>query len=118
MDKLFFLIIGCMSTQAIVKIYMLNFFNMNHGIFLLILGFSKDRLLNFLRKYVPNSKLIDEMGSELCYQLVYDKEASFEELFSDLEKHHAEMGISTYGISDTTLEEVSIFCFLYFLEYK
>lgn len=68
--------------------------------------FSQERLLTFLRKYVPNSRLVDEIGSELCYQLIYDKEANFEDLFSDLEKYHTEMGISTYGISDTTLEEV------------
>lgn len=69
-------------------------------------SFSHERLLSFIRKYIPNSRLVDEMGSELCYQLTHDKEANFEDLFADLEKYHRKMGISTYGISDTTLEEV------------
>ncbi|XP_052825678.1 phospholipid-transporting ATPase ABCA7 isoform X2 [Octopus bimaculoides] len=69
-------------------------------------GFSKDRLVAFIKKYVPNSELIEDIGTEICFQLINDEEANFEELFSSLELNYADLGISTYGISDTTLEEV------------
>ncbi|GAB1598321.1 ATP-binding cassette sub-family A member 7-like [Argonauta hians] len=69
-------------------------------------GYSKDLLAAFIKKYVPNSKAIEDMDTEICFQLINDEEANFEDLFSALEMNYTDLGISTYGISDTTLEEV------------
>ena len=51
--------------------------------------------------------------TELCYQLPDDatSRADFDRLFLELEQTHNEHGISSFGISDTSLEEVSIKCF-------
>ena len=46
--------------------------------------------------------------TEMCFQLPDEaaKQGDFQKLFLHLERSHKELGISSFGISDTSLEEV------------
>ena len=53
---------------------------------------------------------MEEEGTELTYHLPDDPAhtALFGKLFDALDLNLAKLGISSYGISDTTLEEVGV----------
>lgn len=59
-------------------------------------------------KHVPEARLVEDLGHELTYVLPYQsaKDGAFVELFHELDDRLTDLGISSYGISDTTLEEV------------
>uniref|UniRef100_A0A4W4EB89 P-type phospholipid transporter n=1 Tax=Electrophorus electricus TaxID=8005 RepID=A0A4W4EB89_ELEEL len=59
-------------------------------------------------KHVPTARLVEDLGHELFYVLPYEaaKDGAFVELFHELDDRLIDLGISSYGISDTTLEEV------------
>uniref|UniRef100_A0A2R5LDX6 ATP-binding cassette sub-family A member 2 n=1 Tax=Ornithodoros turicata TaxID=34597 RepID=A0A2R5LDX6_9ACAR len=62
----------------------------------------------FIKKHVPTAVLVWESQHELHYilPLAELKRGSFEKLFSALETSLERLGISSYGIKNTTLEEV------------
>lgn len=59
-------------------------------------------------KHVREARLVEDLGHELTYVLPYQsaKDGAFVELFHELDDRLTDLGISSYGISDTTLEEV------------
>ncbi|KAK3526537.1 hypothetical protein QTP70_030758 [Hemibagrus guttatus] len=59
-------------------------------------------------KHVPNSRMVEDLGHEITYILPYEsaKDGAFVDLFHDLDDHLSDLGISSYGVSDTTLEEI------------
>uniref|UniRef100_A0A8C4Y7T3 ABC transporter domain-containing protein n=1 Tax=Gopherus evgoodei TaxID=1825980 RepID=A0A8C4Y7T3_9SAUR len=61
-----------------------------------------------IQKLVPGSRLVEDIGHEVLYVLPYGgaKDGAFGELFRELDSRLGELGVSSYGISDTTLEEV------------
>lgn len=63
---------------------------------------------NVIFKHVPEARLVEDLGHELTYILPYQsaKDGAFVELFHELDDRLTDLGISSYGISDTTLEEV------------
>ena len=63
----------------------------------------------FIQKYVPNARLLEQIGSEVIYVLPTDDPTvvkKFEQLFTVLDRYMAKLKIKSYGLSDTTLEEV------------
>jgi len=66
------------------------------------------KVTSFIQKFVPESKLVEDNMTELCYQLPDEaaRRGDFERLFQKLEHKHIELGLSSFGISDTSLEEV------------
>lgn len=64
--------------------------------------------------HVPAARLVEDLGHELTYVLPYSaaKDGAFVELFKDLDLKLSDLGISSYGVSDTTLEEVRKFDWL------
>ena len=64
------------------------------------------KLTNILQKYIPNVTMESNIGSELSYVLNEDYCEIFQDLLEDLESNTETCGISGYGISLTTLEEV------------
>uniref|UniRef100_A0A3B3WKE3 Uncharacterized protein n=1 Tax=Poecilia mexicana TaxID=48701 RepID=A0A3B3WKE3_9TELE len=54
------------------------------------------------------ARLVEDLGHELTYVLPYSaaKDGAFVALFRELDLKLQELGISSYGVSDTTLEEV------------
>ncbi|XP_052776388.1 phospholipid-transporting ATPase ABCA1-like isoform X2 [Mya arenaria] len=71
-------------------------------------GFSVKKVTSFVKKFVPEAKLVEDNMTELCYQLPDDAahRGDFEHLFHELESSYVHLGISSFGISDTSLEEV------------
>lgn len=73
---------------------------------------------NVIFKHVPEARLVEDLGHELTYVLPYQsaKDGAFVELFHELDDRLTDLGISSYGISDTTLEEVessqNLTCFI------
>uniref|UniRef100_A0A8C9WEH3 P-type phospholipid transporter n=1 Tax=Scleropages formosus TaxID=113540 RepID=A0A8C9WEH3_SCLFO len=63
---------------------------------------------NVIFKHVPAARLVEDLGHELSYVLPYEsaKDGAFVELFHELDDRLFDLGISSYGISDTTLEEI------------
>ncbi|KAF1431869.1 ATP-binding cassette sub-family A member 1, partial [Spheniscus magellanicus] len=61
-----------------------------------------------IQKLVPGSRLVEDIGHEVLFVLPYSgaKDGAFGDLFRELDARLGELGISSYGISDTTLEEV------------
>uniref|UniRef100_A0A3Q2NZZ1 ABC transporter domain-containing protein n=1 Tax=Fundulus heteroclitus TaxID=8078 RepID=A0A3Q2NZZ1_FUNHE len=61
-------------------------------------------------RHVPAARLVEDLGHELTYVLPYSaaKDGAFVELFKDLDLKLHKLGISSYGVSDTTLEEVRL----------
>nr|XP_055034932.1 phospholipid-transporting ATPase ABCA1b [Misgurnus anguillicaudatus] len=59
-------------------------------------------------KHVPASRMVEDLGHEITYVLPYEsaKDGAFVKLFHDLDDRLADLGISSYGVSDTTLEEI------------
>lgn len=59
-------------------------------------------------KHVPEARLVEDIGHELTYVLPYEaaREGAFVELFHEIDDRLSDLGISSYGISETTLEEV------------
>ncbi|KAL1023696.1 hypothetical protein UPYG_G00044710 [Umbra pygmaea] len=63
---------------------------------------------NVIFKHVPAARLVEDLGHELTYVLPYAaaKGGAFVELFHEIDDRLSDLGISSYGISDTTLEEI------------
>ncbi|XP_061489157.1 phospholipid-transporting ATPase ABCA1 isoform X1 [Rhineura floridana] len=63
---------------------------------------------NLIKKHVPEARLVEDIGHELTYILPYEaaKEGAFVELFHEIDDRLSDLGISSYGISETTLEEI------------
>uniref|UniRef100_A0A8B9KM95 ABC transporter domain-containing protein n=1 Tax=Astyanax mexicanus TaxID=7994 RepID=A0A8B9KM95_ASTMX len=61
-----------------------------------------------VRRHVPEAVFLEVLGQELVYILPYtgSKDGSFASLFKELDLEKERLGISSYGISDTSLEEI------------
>lgn len=61
-------------------------------------------------RHVPAARLVEDLGHELTYVLPYSaaKDGAFVQLFKDLDLKLPDLGISSYGVSDTSLEEVGL----------
>jgi len=53
-----------------------------------------------------NNRRVFFVGAELTYILPREATRNFEELFNELESRRDELGINSFGISVTTMEEV------------
>ncbi|XP_049759997.1 ATP-binding cassette sub-family A member 17-like [Elephas maximus indicus] len=67
-----------------------------------------EEIAHLIYHHVPNAVLEASMGEELTFILPKDSTHRFESLFSDLERRQEELGISSFGASVTTMEEVFI----------
>ena len=65
-----------------------------------------DNITQLLRKYIPDVEVFSHVGSELTYQLSEHESGKFEEMLHDLENNTTSLGVLSYGVSLTTLEEV------------
>lgn len=55
---------------------------------------------------MPDVKVECDVGTELSYQLSDKCSHMFNQIFSELESRSKELGVDSYGVSLTTLEEV------------
>ncbi|CAG7716861.1 unnamed protein product [Allacma fusca] len=63
-------------------------------------------VLNFLQNNIPSIRLKDEVGAELSYFLPDDQSSEFPALFEELESQKDLLGISSFGVGNTSMEEV------------
>uniref|UniRef100_A0A4W6E0C7 P-type phospholipid transporter n=1 Tax=Lates calcarifer TaxID=8187 RepID=A0A4W6E0C7_LATCA len=60
-----------------------------------------------VRRHVPEAVFLESIGQEITYILPYGgaRDGTFALLFQELDLAMADLGLTSYGISDTTLEE-------------
>uniref|UniRef100_A0A669QZW9 ATP binding cassette subfamily A member 4 n=1 Tax=Phasianus colchicus TaxID=9054 RepID=A0A669QZW9_PHACC len=65
-------------------------------------------LTEVIHHHIPEAKLIENIGQELVYLLPnkHFKQRSYASLFRELEETLDDLGLSSFGVSDTPLEEV------------
>ncbi|XP_069013979.1 retinal-specific phospholipid-transporting ATPase ABCA4-like [Embiotoca jacksoni] len=69
-----------------------------------------DSITTLIHHHVPEAKLIEAIGQELTYLLPNKgfKHRAYASLFRELEDTLDDIGLSSFGISDTSLEEIFI----------
>ncbi|XP_044745815.1 phospholipid-transporting ATPase ABCA3-like [Coccinella septempunctata] len=65
-----------------------------------------NNITNVIRKYIPNIEIESNAGTELTYLLPENYSPKFTHLLAELENNSEELGIRSFGISLTDLEEV------------
>lgn len=65
-----------------------------------------EKVTALLRRYIPDIKVEGDVGTELSYQMPVESSKNFTELFRELEDNSDYLGVESYGISLTTLEDV------------
>lgn len=57
-------------------------------------------------KRLPEATKLQEVSTEICYQLPITVSSKFKDFFVALDKDLTKLGLSSYGVGITTLEEV------------
>lgn len=65
-----------------------------------------DHLTKMIQSYIPTANKESEISAEVSYLLPFSESAKFEKLFTDVEKNFPQLGITSFGVSATTMEEV------------
>ncbi len=61
---------------------------------------------NFINNHIDNAKKLQEVSSEISFQLPTESAGQFKEFFNRLDANLDDLGIRSYGVGITTLEEV------------
>lgn len=67
---------------------------------------SSERITQFLREYVANVVLERESAAELVYGIKRGESKQIERVITGLEQQKQAIGINSYGLSMTTIEDV------------
>jgi ABC-type multidrug transport system ATPase subunit len=67
---------------------------------------SIETISKYIMKYIPGATLTRHINNTINFTLPYNQKMNFEGFFSSLEKNKNNLEIASYGISDTTLEEI------------
>lgn len=61
-----------------------------------------------VRRWVPGARLVEDVGREVVFNVPYRaaRDGSLADLLRELDCRQGELGVSSYGVSDTSLEEV------------
>lgn len=60
----------------------------------------------FIKSYIPKAILESQVCAEVTYLLPFSESKKFETLFTELEEKMEELGIESFGVTATTMEEV------------
>jgi ATP-binding cassette subfamily A (ABC1) protein 2 len=69
---------------------------------------SIETITQFISKRIHGASLTRQINNTLTFTLPYAQKTNFEDFFIALERNKNSLDIASYGISDTTLEEVFI----------
>ena len=73
------------------------------------LTFNSKTVQNIVTEYIPEAKLLTDAGAEISFQLPLTSSANFQPMFDYLDDNgESSLGVRSYGMSVTTLEEVFI----------
>ena len=67
---------------------------------------ASEGIIKTVHRFIDNAKVLSDVSSELSMQLPLDRVKEFSSLFREIDGKKDSLGIETYGISITTLEEV------------
>ncbi|ETL98845.1 hypothetical protein L917_04165 [Phytophthora nicotianae] len=65
-------------------------------------------VIDFVTSRVPAAQLLSNVGSEIAFQLPLASSSKFASMFADMDDNLQKLGLLSYGVSVTTLEEVFI----------
>ncbi|KAE8876271.1 ABC transporter A family member 1 [Phytophthora fragariae] len=65
-------------------------------------------VIDFVSRYIPSSRVLSNVGTEIAFQLPLDSSSQFPEMFRKLDENLHKLQVLSYGISVTTMEEVFI----------
>ncbi|KAJ8535329.1 hypothetical protein ON010_g13409 [Phytophthora cinnamomi] len=65
-------------------------------------------ITTLIKSYVPSAEILSNVGSEIAFQLPQKSSPMFSAMFTEMDNNLAKLGLLSYGISATTLEEVFI----------
>ena len=60
----------------------------------------------FIIDRIPTAKKMQEVSSEISYQLPLESQSLFKNFFTDFDNNLSKIGVRSYGVGITTLEEV------------
>ena len=69
-------------------------------------------IVNVVKQHIPNGSIVENVGSDIVFCLPEFDEAGvrqrdkFPLLFDELDSNMEQLRVDSYGVSDTTLEEV------------
>ncbi|KUF88199.1 ABC transporter A family member 1 [Phytophthora nicotianae] len=67
-----------------------------------------DAVTAFVTSFVPDAQLLSNVGSEIAFQLPLHSSSKFASVFAEMDRQLGTLGLLSYGVSVTTLEEVFI----------
>ena len=70
--------------------------------------FKAEPMEQLVLSLIPEAKVLTDVGTELTFQLPFSSSASFPTLFESIDTNEQSLGVRSYGMSVTTLEEVFI----------
>nr|ALU63310.1 ATP-binding cassette transporter subfamily A member 1-like protein [Oryzias melastigma] len=67
-----------------------------------------NHVTQFVRRHVPEAVFLESIGQEITFILPYARarDGTFATLFQELDQVMDKLGLTSYGVSDTTLEEI------------
>ncbi|GMF33894.1 unnamed protein product [Phytophthora fragariaefolia] len=65
-------------------------------------------VIDFVSRYIPSSRVLSNVGTEIAFQLPLDSSSQFPAMFRKLDENLRGLQVLSYGISVTTMEEVFI----------
>uniref|UniRef100_K3WP40 ABC transporter domain-containing protein n=1 Tax=Globisporangium ultimum (strain ATCC 200006 / CBS 805.95 / DAOM BR144) TaxID=431595 RepID=K3WP40_GLOUD len=71
-------------------------------------GCNDNNLIAFIQSYIPNAQVLSNVGSEIAFQLPLASSSEFAAMFAEMDNQLSTLGLLSYGVSVTTLEEVFI----------
>lgn len=71
-------------------------------------GFDGEGMKRLVQSHIEDARVVSDVGTELTFQLPFSSSRAFQPLFEHLENRLTELGLLSFGMSVTTLEEVFI----------
>ncbi|KAL3669965.1 hypothetical protein V7S43_005338 [Phytophthora oleae] len=65
-------------------------------------------VIDFVSRYIPSSRVLSNVGTEIAFQLPLDSSSQFPAMFRKMDENLSKLQVLSYGISVTTMEEVFI----------
>ena len=70
--------------------------------------FDSQAMESLVRTHINDSSVLNDVGTEMSFQLPFAESKKFPKLFEHLEVNQENLGVASYGVAVTTLEEVFI----------
>ncbi|XP_034369621.1 phospholipid-transporting ATPase ABCA3-like [Arvicanthis niloticus] len=105
-DRIAILVMGilkcCGSSLFLKKLYGVGY----HLVIVKTPDSDDEKISQLIKDYIPTAKMETNVAAELSFILPKEHTHRFADLFTDLEGRQVELGISGFGVSMTTMDEV------------